>query len=121
MHTAGARPAFWGILTPARDAFFQASMRQKKSPEAFEALAEQFDTFGLPLQAKLLRARAASRKLTNVQQDARRKVVAQVFASQDSKKMREFADICEQQGMTICAGRLRAAAQGHEDAAKATK
>ncbi len=115
---ASNKPVGFGILTPARDAFFQAAMREKKSPESFRALADQFETYGLPLQAKLLRARADSRSLASDQLNARRKVVAQVFASKDPKKMRDFADLCEQAGMTATAGRLRAAAQGHEDVAK---
>ena len=115
--TMATKPFAFGVLTPARDNFFQAAMRQKKSPETFRALADQFDSYGLPIQAKMLRARADSRAADKPTLAARRKVVAQNFASKDPKVVLKGADICEQLGMTEMAGRMREYAKGLKDSA----
>jgi hypothetical protein len=101
------KPAQYGVLTPARKDFFEKAMREKKSPEAFRACADQFDAVGLALQAKLLRARADSRAASRETIEQRRMVVRQVFLSTDPKLVREGAAICDSLGMTATAERMR--------------
>ena len=116
-----ARVPMFGVLTPARENLFQNAMVQKKSPEAFRGLADMFDQAGLPVQAKLLRARADARAAGPQALAARREIIRKAWDSQDPKIMRSAADACEQGGMTSCAGRLREGAQALEDAKKAAK
>ena len=110
--------AMKGTLTPAREALFRRAMHERKSPEAFEGLALQYDRMGLPVEAKMLRARGKARTADQATHEARRKVIRRLMDSRDPAQVERGADICERDlGMTVAAGHLRDYARGLRQAA----
>jgi hypothetical protein len=102
----------YGILTPARQDFYERAMLETKSPQAFKDLADQFEKVGLKEEAKTLRARADSRAAGIDVHEKRRQIIAQCLDSGDPMVCEEGADICEKLGMTIAARELRNFATG---------
>ena len=117
--TSEAAPvAMKGTLTPAREALFRRAMHERKSPEAFEGLAAQYDRMGLPVEAKMLRARGKARSADQATHEKRRQVIRRLMDSRDPVQVERGADICEKDlGMTVAAGHLRDYAKGLRQAA----
>lgn len=112
------RGADHGILTPGRKDLYERAMRFKGTPEQFHAAAEEFDRYGLPIQAKLLRARGDARKADNATWKKRREVIRAALNTKDPYKAEEIAHIAETQlGMTDVAMRVREYARGLREAA----
>jgi hypothetical protein len=108
----GADPAF-GVLTPGRKDAYERAMRQKATRAQFHQFADQFEKYGLPIQAKYLRARGDSRVADKATFDQRREVIKRAFQSQDPMQVEEIAHVAETKlGMTESAGRLRDYAKG---------
>ena len=102
----------YGVLTPARQEFYENAMVSTKSPKAFRDLADDFEKVGLKEEAKQLRARAASREVGLDVHQKRREIVAKCLDSNDPMICEEGADICDRLGMTITAAELRDYARG---------
>jgi len=102
----------YGILTPARQDFYERAMLETKSPQAFRILADDFEKVGLKEEAKTLRARGDSRAAGLDVHEKRRVIVAQCLDSGDPMVCEEGADICEKLGMTLAARELRNFATG---------
>lgn len=94
-------------LTPAREQLFKSAMRSRGTPESFRGLADQFEKYGLPIEANLLRKRAASREMPPEDLEKRKNVIRAAFSCTDPAKVLGFADVCEGEGMTTTAGKLR--------------
>jgi hypothetical protein len=102
----------YGILTPQRQQLHEGLMVAVLPPDDFREAATRFEKVGLREEAKLLRARAASREVGLDVHDKRRKIVAQCLDSGDPMICEEGAEVCEKLGMTLAAKELRNHAQG---------
>jgi hypothetical protein len=111
----------YGVLTDARKAAFESAMHETKRPEWYRKVADGFETFGLPVQAKLLRARADSRTASKETLEQRKEAIRTLLKSRDAAFVLKGADACEKLGMTIAAGKLRIYAQALKDAAAVSK
>lgn len=107
-----------GVLTPGRKDAYERAMRQRGTKAQFYQFADQFEKFGLPLQARTLRARGDARVADKATHDKRREVIRAAFLSRDPMKAEEIAHIAETKlGMTESASRLRDYAKGLREAA----
>jgi hypothetical protein len=102
-----------GVMTPARQDYFERSMRLKAPREHFEKIASIFDKQGLGVEAEMLRRRGRAREAAPEVHDKRREVIRKAFESGDPDVMERVADVAETKlGMTISAGKLREVALG---------
>jgi hypothetical protein len=107
-----------GVLTPGRKDAYERAMRQRGTKAQFYQFADQFEKYGLPLQARTLRARGDARVADKATHDARRGVIRSAFLSRDPMKVEEIAHVAETKlGMTESASRLRDYAKGLREAA----
>jgi hypothetical protein len=73
---------------------------------------------GLPVEAKMLRARGKARSADQATHEKRRQVIRRLMDSRDPVQVERGADICEKDlGMTVAAGHLRDYARGLRQAA----
>ena len=92
---AGLDPAH-GVLTPARKDFYERSIAGQFTPAQYEALAQQFDAAGLPIQAKYLRARGNGRRGGREAIQKRREIYKKTMTLRDPLKVEQIAHIARE-------------------------
>ncbi len=110
----------FGQLTDARRALFENAMHARRPPAWFRQVAQGFEDFGLPVQAKLLRARAAAREAGPEVRKAREDAIRTLMKKRDPALLEKGADAAEQIGYTASAGQMRMFAKALRDAATVT-
>lgn len=107
------RPKDYGVMTAERLSVYNAALSGAlKDPNKLEALAGQFAAQGLKEQAKLLRQRAALRRLPEDVKKERQAVFRKAMASKNKAGILEVADAYDREGCTGAAMRLREKASG---------
>lgn len=102
-----------GEMTPERTKIFHAAISGAlKDPASLDKLASAFAGEGLHEQAKLLRQRAALKRLPPHIKQARAEVWRKAIASKNKAGMLKLAAAYDQEGCTAAALRLREIASG---------
>lgn len=99
-------------MTPDRQKLFDALIQKCADASKLRAAAEQFQNYGLPKQADLLRKRAALRQLPKEVQEARKAIFRNVMKLQDPEKVDSAAQTFYDEGCLGAASLLRLWAEG---------
>jgi len=110
------KPKNYGVLTPERKAAYHNALSGAvKEPKKLDGLATAFESQGLKDEAKLLRKRAALRRLPDETKKARSEAFRKALASKDKIAVLRMADAYDGEGCTGAAARLREVAAGLPD------
>ena len=99
-------------MTPERQKIFDAAIQSLPDPAKLRALADVFESEGLPKQADLLRKRAKLRELPKDVQQARKQVFIKTMSITDPDKVEEMATVFHGEGCIGAASVLNLYAQG---------
>ncbi len=105
-----------GEMTPERQKIFHAAISGAlKDPVSLDKLASAFSGEGLHEQAKLLRQRAALKRLPQHIKEARAEVWRKAIVSKNKAGILKLAGAYDREGCTSAAMRLREIASGLPD------
>jgi len=117
--TVGAylrRPKDYGVMTAERKSVYKNAISGGvQDPGKLEELAKVFEQQGLREEGKLLRKRAALRRLPDEIKTARKEVFRKCLESKDKVGVLAIADAYENEGCTSAAQRIREYASGLPD------
>jgi hypothetical protein len=110
------RPKDYGAMTPDRKSIYRNALAGGvQEPEKLEELAKLFENQGLREEGKLLRKRAALRRLPDEIKLARKEVFRKALESKNKPGVLQVAQKYEDEGCTSAAQRLREYASGLPD------
>jgi hypothetical protein len=101
-----------GVMTPARQVVYETALSKCQNPDTLEELAGAFAGQGLKAQAMVLRNRAALRRLTPEQKQARKEAWRKALSSTNKAAVIEMAKLYQAQGCGGAARKLYEYAQG---------
>lgn len=117
--TAGAylrRPKDYGVMTTERRSVYKNAISGGvQEPEKLDQLAVEFEKQGLREEAKLLRKRAALRRLPDEIKAARKEIFRKALECKDRVTVLNIAQAYDEEGCTSAAARLREYASGLPD------
>jgi hypothetical protein len=110
------RPKDYGVMTAERKGVYKNALAGGiQEPAKLDELAKAFDQQGLREEAKLLRKRAALRRLPDEIKAARKEVFRKALESKNKPVILQIAQAYDEEGCTSAAARLREAASGLPD------
>jgi hypothetical protein len=101
-----------GALTPEREMLFNKAVNTEKDPQRLRALAAQFRSDGLNVQAEFLEKRAKLRELPDSVKAARKAAFKQAMGSTNKEAILKLADAYEREAATGAAEALRKYVKG---------
>lgn len=111
-----SRPKDYGVMTAERKGVYNAILAGSlKDPAKIDEMAAKFEAEGLKAEAKLLRQRAALRRLPDETKAARKEVFRQALESKNKAGILHMAIAYDAEGCTGAAARLREVASGLPD------
>lgn len=114
------RPKDYGVMTDERKGVYNAILAGSESdPDKIDKMASEFDSQGLKAEAKLLRQRAALRRLPDETKAARKEVFRELLLCKNKGDLLHMAVVYDSQGCTGAAARLREIASGLPDSEEA--
>jgi hypothetical protein len=110
------RPKDYGVMTTERKAVYKNAISGGvQEPEKLDLLATEFEKQGLREEGKLLRKRAALRRLPDEIKAARKEVFRKALECKDKPTVLKIAQVYDEEGCTAAAARLREVASGLPD------
>lgn len=110
------KPKDYGVMTAERKGVYNAILSGSlKDPDKIDEMAAQFHSQGLKAEAKLLRQRAALRRLPDETKKARKEAFRQALESKDKVGILNMAIAYDNEGCTGAAAKLREVASGLPD------
>lgn len=110
------RPKDFGVMTEERKGVYNAILAGSlKDPDKIDEMAANFDVQGLKAEAKLLRQRAALRRLPDETKAARKEVFRKLLESKNKAALLHMAIAYDVEGCTGASARLRELASGLPD------
>lgn len=111
------RPKDYGVMTEERKGVYNAILAGSlKDADKIDEMATNFDLQGLKAEAKLLRQRAALRRLPDETKNARKEVFRKMLECKDKAALLHMSIAYDTEGCTGAAARLRELASGLPDA-----